>query len=406
MNLRKIRSGFTAVELIVGMLLLSLATGSMLVVGKGLKDHNTAAASASQQNVYATFQSQVALQGINPSLVGNPLAAAIEQAGSTGVVVSLGNNTKLTVTRNQVAGFEVAAAVSPAGAQRNLAGSARVDALSYSVEAAGAQTARGTGIGFAVELTGTPPVVNAITLAPPSFNVVGDLTYAVFPLNNIATLPHTNPPGTVYRYTLDGTIPTDGSLVWDNDPGWQASTFPGQVTLRAFNTDPDYAPSLAVSASFSMQLLLGYERADGRTSNLYGFSLADLSSAAATGIVLTSNVPNQPILYTLDGSDPAQGISYTGPFLPTQAQFSPNVTLRIAARPTDSRYTAPGNSSYTLTTIAVALAAPTFVTSNASPLAPGTEVELSVTGSGSPRTEVNNGAPGMSSSSANQFPLR
>jgi type II secretory pathway pseudopilin PulG len=401
------QAGFTAIELIVGMLLLSLATGSMLVVGKGLRDNSTAAASASQQNAYATFQSQVALQGINPSLVGNPLSAAIQQAGSVGTAVSLGANTALAVVRDQVAGFEVAAVSTPGGAQRNLAGSARVDAVDYSVAAAGAQTARGTGIGFAVELTGTPPAVNAIPLAPPSFNVVGDLTYALFPLNNIATLPSTNPPGTVYRYTLDGTAPNAGSLIWDNNPGWQAGTFPAQVTLGAFNTDPDYAPSVPVLASYSMQLILGYGRADGRTNNLYGFSLTDLTSAAATGIVLTSNVSNQPLLYTLDGSDPTvNGTLYTGPFVPAQAQFAPNVTLRIAAVPTDSRYATPGISTYTLTTIATALAAPTFVTSNAVPLSPGTDVVLSVTGSGSPRTEVNNGAPSMGSSSASQFPLQ
>jgi len=389
---RSTTAGFTAVE---------------LIVGKGLGDHRTAAAAASQQNAYATFQSQVALQGINPAVVGNPLAAAIQQAGSTGTAVALGTNTSLTVTRNQVAGFEVAAVATPAGAQRNLAGSARVDAIDYSVAAAGEQTARGTGVGFAIELTGTPPAINAITLAPPSFNIVGDLTYALFPLNNIATLPNTNPPGTVYRYTLDGTTPNASSLIWDNDPGWLASTFPAQVTLRAFNTDPDYAPSVSVAASFSMQIILGYERADGRTANIYGFSLADLTSASATGIVLTSNVPNQQLLYSLDGSDPsAGGTPYTGPFVPAQAQFSPNVTLRIAAAPSDSRYASPGISTYTLTTLATALGAPTFVTSNTSPLAPGTPVVLSVPGSGSPRTEVNNGAPSMSSSSASQFPLQ
>jgi hypothetical protein len=389
------------------MLLLSLATGSMLIVGKGLRDNSTAAASASQQNAYATFQSQVAMQGINPSLVGNPLSAAIQQAGSVGTAVSLGANTALTVVRDQVAGFEVAAVSTPSGAQRNLAGSARVDAVDYSVAAAGAQTARGTGIGFAVELTGTPPVINAIPLAPPSFNVVGDLTYALFPLNNIATLPNTNPPGTVYRYTLDATAPNAGSPIWDNDPGWQASTFPPKITLGAFNTDPDYAPSVPVSASFSMQLILSYGRADGRTTNLFGFSLTDLNSAAATGIVLSSNVPNQPLLYTLDGSDPTvTGTQYTGPFVPTQAQFAPNVTLRIAAAPTESQYTAPGISTYTLTTIATALAAPIFVTSNATPLSPGTPVVLSVPGSGSPRTAVNNGLPSMGSSSATQFPLQ
>jgi len=404
---RSTSAGFTAVELIVGLVLLSLATGSMLVVGKGLSDNRVAAAAVSQQNAYATFQSQVTLQGINPALVGNPLQAAIQQAGSVGTSVSLGTNTSLTVVRNEVAGFEVGAVASPTGAQRNLAGSARVDALNYNVAGAGGQTDRGSGIGFAVELTGTAPVINAITLAPPSFNIVGDLTYALFPLNNIATLPTTNPPGTIYRYTMDGSTPNAGSLIWDNNPGWTGDSFPAQVTLRAFNTDPDYAPSLPVTATYSMQIVLNYARADGRATNIYGFSLTDLTSAAATGIVLSSNVPSQPLVYSLDGSDPtATGASYNGPFVPTQAQFAPSVTLRIGAVPNDPRYAAPGVSTYVLSTIAVTLGAPSFVTSNAAPLSPGADVVLTVPGSGSPRTEVNNGAPTTSSSSASEFPLQ
>jgi len=403
---RRPTAGFATVELVVGLLLFSLVTGSVLVVSKGLHDNSTAAASASQQNAYATFQSQVALQGIDPSLVGNPLQAAIQQAGSVGTTVSLGSNTGLTVVRNQVAGFEVGAISQPTAAERNLPGSARVMAINYSVAAAGAQTARGAGIGFAIETVGTAPVIDAITLAPPSFNVVGDLTYAIFPLNNIATLPSTNPPGTIYRYTLDGSTPTASSLIWDNSPGWAADTFPAQVTLRAFNTDPDYAPSVPVAASFSIQILLSYSRADGRTANVYGFSLADLASPSATGIVLSCNIPGMRLLYSLDGSDPTQtGTLYTGPFVPAQAQFTPTVVLKVAASTTDPRYAASGISIYTLSTVTSALAPPTFITSNAEPLTPGTPVVLSVSGSGSPRTEVNNGAPGMGSSSATQFPL-
>ena len=57
---------------------------------------------------------------------------------------------------------------------------------------------------------------NAIQLAPPVFNVTGDLTNMTFPINNIATLPSSNPAGTVYRYTTDGSTPTGSSPVWDN----------------------------------------------------------------------------------------------------------------------------------------------------------------------------------------------
>jgi type II secretory pathway pseudopilin PulG len=410
-------AAFTTVEIIVAILLFSAATTGVLIMGKAVRDHRTAAATTSQQNAYATFQSQMALQGINPALVGNPLQSTVSQPGTTGTVVSLGPGSSMQIVRNLQAAFEVGAVSQPLAAQRNLAGSARVDAVNYNVAPAGAQATRGAGIGFGIETTGSAAAVTGIPLAPPSFNVQGDLTNVAFPINNIATLPSSNPAGTAYRYTLDGSTPTAASPIWDNNPAWTTATFPQQVTLAAFNTDPQYAPSVPVTATYSMQLIVSYGRADGRTVNIYGFSLADLASASATGIVLSENVPGINILYTTDGSDPTSSstatlVSYDASaplndaFVPPQAQFSPNVQLEVAAISTDSRIVSAVPDSYTLTSISAPLAPPTFITSNSAPLSPGASVVISVSGSSAaPRTEVNNGAPTTSSSSATSFPL-
>jgi type II secretory pathway pseudopilin PulG len=407
----KSSGAFTTVEIVVALVLFSAATASVLYMGKALRDHRTAAATASQQNAYATFQSQVALQGLNPALVGNPLANVVAQPGTVGTTVSLGSDTSLNVVRNLQAGFEVSGrAVSlPLGAQRNLAGSARVDAVNYSVASAGSQATRGAGMGFAIETTGAAAPIHAIPLAPPSFNVQGDITGAAFPLNDIATLPSSNPPGTTYHYTLDGSTPTAASPIWDNNPSWTQTTFPLQVTLGAFNSDPQYAPSIPVTATYSMQLAVSYGRADDRTTNIYGFTLADLASASATGITLTENVSGFTILYTLDGSNPTSSptaATYSGAFVPLQAQFGPTVPLEVAAVSSDPRYISAPTSDYTLTSITVPLGAPSFVTPNTEPLSPGTPVVISLAGSdASPRTAINSGAPTQSSSSATSFPL-
>ncbi len=113
-----------------------------------MRSHRTAAAATTQQNAYATFQSSVALQGINPALVGNPLTNVIQQAGTNGTPVSLGSNTTQTAVRDRLAAFELRAVSQPIGAQRNLVGSARVDAVNYAVGAAGTQGTRGAGVGF------------------------------------------------------------------------------------------------------------------------------------------------------------------------------------------------------------------------------------------------------------------
>jgi hypothetical protein len=240
------------------------------------------------------------------------------------------------------------------------------------------------------------------------------------PLNDIATLPPTNPPGTVYRYTTDGSAPTPTSPIWDNDPGWTSSSFPAQVTLEAFNTDPQYAPSAPVTAAYSMQLVITYGRVDGPLSQPDGFTLSDLMDPVDDGVVLTTNVPGFPIYYTLDGSDPTvSGVAYTGPFAPAQANFSAptgnsdltgsstgTATLRYVALSNDPRILSTPDLAQTLSSVAVPLSSPTFVTDNSQPLAPGSAVVISVSGSASsPRTTVNNGTPTTSSSSATSFPL-
>jgi type II secretory pathway pseudopilin PulG len=400
---RALGAAFTTIELVIAIVLLSAATSGILYLSKSMRSHRTAAAATTQQNAYATFQSAVALQGINPALVGNPLTNLIQQAGTSGTPVPLGTNTAQTAVRDRLAAFELRAVSQPLGAQRNLVGSARVDAVNYAVGEAGTQGTRGAGVGFGIEISGSAP----IALVSPTFNVQGDLTAATFPLNNIATLPSTNPAGTIYTYTTDGTMPTATSPQWDNNPGWTPATFPAQVTLAAFNPNPSYASSIPVTATYSMNLVVTYGRADDRTTNVYGFTLADVGSPDTAGIVLSANAPGFAILYTLDGSDPSvDGVPYTGPFSPAQGQFNPNVTLKYAAYSTDPRISSASLLSATLTTIAVPLGAPSFVTSNAQPLAPDTPVVISVSGSSAtPRTEINNGAPTPTSSSATSFPL-
>ncbi len=401
-SVRSRAAGFTAVELVVAVILFSAAASGALVLGKAMRDHRMAAISANQQNAYATFQSQVALQGINPALVSNPAAGAINRG--------IRAESAITAGANLSASFESRAVAQPEGAARTLAGSARVDAITYTLPSAGNQATRGTGIGFAIETAGPAPAAgpNAIPLSPPIFNLSGDLTNADFPLNDIATLPGTNPPGTVYRYTTDGSDPTGSSPVWDNDPGWTPATFPAQLTLRAFNPDPQYSASATVTAQYSMNLAMGYARADSRAANLYGFSLAELSSPGATGIVLTPSVDGYAIVLTLDGSDPSSSptsSTYSGPFAPDPSQFSPSATLKAYARSNDPRIASSPVQTYFLTTVQVAMPAPSFVTPNGQPLDPGTVVVLSVPGSGTSRTEINNGVPTQASSQANSFPL-
>ena len=134
--------------------------------------------------------------------------------------------------------------------------------------------------------------------------------------------------------------------------------------------------------------------------------------AIPRGVVLADNIPSYPVLYTLDGSDPTTSPTayvYSSSFAPDPSLFTPNVSLRVVALandPTHPWVTSSPVASYTLTPDSIGLSPPAFVTSNAAPLTPGTPVVISLSGSnGSPRTEVNNGAPLQGSSAATSFPL-
>jgi hypothetical protein len=272
-----------------------------------------------------------------------------------------------------------------AGANRAQPGSALRTAINYQTPSLSLQTAKGIGLGYSIGSTGIAlPPTSATPLAAPTFVYSGDLTSVSFPLNGIINYP-ANPPGTVYRYTTDGSTPNSSSPVWDNNPGWNVATFPYSVTITAFNPDPQYAPSPAASATYTYtyNVSASMSRADGR-GDLTDFTYADVQNPAGAGIVLTSSFSGATILYTTDGSTPSQanGIVYTGAFAPDASLFNPTATLRFfavyAPGSPDPRYiyVSAAVATYTLNPIAVAPSDPVILTDNGSPLSPGATVAM------------------------------
>jgi hypothetical protein len=377
--------GFSLVEIILALVLFAGVSVAIWRLSATSQRFATEATSMAQQNVYSTLRAQIALQGLNPTTVTNFLAPALTDTGGTAVNVSNPSTDQRNMgfVRGLVASFETSAMKPSAGADRAQPGSALRTAIIYQTPSLSLQTAKGIGLGYSIGSTGVAlPAPPGTPLAAPTFNYSGDLTSAPFPLNGIVNYP-ANPPGTTYRYTTDGSAPTSSSPVWNNDPAWTVATFPNNVTIAAFNPDPQYATSPPASTTYTYTYVVSVSlaRADGR-ADLTGFTYLDLQNPAGAGIVLTPSLPGATIFYTTDGSTPSQsnGMIYTGAFAPDVSTFNPTDTLRILAVYTpgspDPRYLYVSNAvaTYTLNPVAVPLPDPVILTDNSQPVPPGTTV--------------------------------
>jgi prepilin-type N-terminal cleavage/methylation domain-containing protein len=379
--------GFSLVEIILALVLFAGVSVAIWQLSSTSQRFNTEATSMAQQNVYTTLRAEIALQGLNPTTVTNFAAPVLTDTGGTAVESSnpAADQRNMGFVRGLVASFETSAMKPAAGANRAQPGSAIRTAIDYQTPSLSLQTAKGIGLGYSIGSTGVAlPPTSATPLTAPTFIYSGDLTSAPFPLNGIINYP-ANPPGTVYRYTTDGSTPNSSSPVWNNNPGWTVATFPYTVTIEAFNPDPQYEPSPPASTTYTYTYTVSasMSRADGR-GDLTDFTYADLQNPAGAGIVLTPSRPGATILYTTDGSTPSQtnGTVYTGAFAPGASWFNPTDTLKFFAVDTpgspDPRYIYVSNAvvTYTLNPIAVAPPDPVILTDNSSPLPPGAIVAM------------------------------
>jgi prepilin-type N-terminal cleavage/methylation domain-containing protein len=381
-ELKSSQRGFSLVEIILALVLFAGVSVAIWRLSGTSQRFNSEATSMAQENAYTTLRAEIAGQGINPTAVTNFAAPALTDTGGAAVSSPGGSADQRNLGFVRlVASFETSAMKPADGANRAQPGSAPRTAINYQSPLLSVQPAKGIGFGYSIGSTGKPVSPSVTPLAAPTFIYSGDLTTAPFPLNDIINYP-ANPPGTTYRYTTDGSTPTSSSPVWNNNPGWTVDTFPNTVTIEAFNSDPQYGPSAPVSTTYTYTYTLSVSlaRADGR-SDLTDFTYSDLQNPATTGIVLSSSFPGATILYTTDGSAPGQanGIVYTGAFVPDVSLFNPTIPLSVIAVYTpgvsDPRYSYVSPTvPYTLSPEAVPLPDPVILTDNSSDLSPGTQV--------------------------------
>jgi hypothetical protein len=338
------RRGLSITSVIVAVVALGLATGGVVKYVQSTGQYRRQLYTRTQENSYRVFQNEIAVTGANPTaMTHNPLAATLvsRQDGVTGT-------NSYTITPY------VSMATS---AGRNQAGSAQTVAYASASGISG----RSGSLGYRITATTaavTPPT--ATQLSSPSFRISGVVPEAEFSpnLTNLLLASGANPPGTVYRYTIDGSNPTASSPIWTASTSLPACPLPSVVKAAAFNSDPQYSTSPIVIDGLSRSLTMNYARSGGGSST--SFSYADVS-AGTNGIVLSiANAPSgTQILYSYDGSLPS--IVYSGAFQVPLAYWSAAVPIRALA------VTGQGNInvtalSTTITPQSTPLPSPTFGT--------------------------------------------
>lgn len=226
------RRGIGLLDFILAMAVLGIASVGSLKLATSHTDAHQAIAARGQEDAFRTLQQNLVSEGLEPEAMGlNPV-------GSVGVVSF---NTQ----------EDDNATVKTAGATTTRATKARISSP---------DAERVTAVGSQMEASGQSVSPSVNTLLPPSVNTgftgggidPGGLDYDDLPVNDLVVPNTNNPPGTVYRYTNDGTVPNASDPIWDN-PELNVTNFPlGSFKVRALNSSVEWDSSPVVTVNFSV----------------------------------------------------------------------------------------------------------------------------------------------------------
>jgi hypothetical protein len=326
MNIHHHRTaGWSLVSIIVATVVLGITAVGLVQYANTVAQHRRELDIKVQEDSYRVFQNEIALSGSNPiGMTVNPLGGAQTEHSPAPII------------------FKVA----DPNASRSLPGSATVDAYAARSDMDG----RSGSMGYRIVASGPAlPPPGTTPLLAPTFRVSGVVPESEFTpdLTSLILGNPANPPGTVYRYTTDGTNPTASSPLWTVASSLPRDPLPDTIKAAAFHSDPQYTTSPIVSDALSRALTIAYTR--GLGGNSTGFTYPEVTGGT-NGIVLNvSNAPSGTAIYfTVDGSVPTTSSAmYGGEFQVPLGEWGPVVTLRAIA--------VTGTINVTVTPLTVAL---------------------------------------------------
>lgn len=149
----------------------------------------------------------------------------------------------------------------------------------------------------------------ASQLSPPKANYFNKINLSMFPLKDFIARGKSNPIGTYYRYTRDGSDPDHSSPIWDFSALTLANWSPW-MKFRAFHVNPRYLKSEVINIRLNLEADIGLKREDGSNSlDVSYYEIVNNSNKILIQAPL--NDSNVHIYYRIRGGF---DVEYKGPF--------------------------------------------------------------------------------------------
>lgn len=124
----------------------------------------------------------------------------------------------------------------------------KVAVKQWNIQNLNGQEARSSSAGYTIAKVGESISREKIVLEKPKFNFGNSISANNFPLKNFLNFSEKY-VGTYYTYTIDGSIPSETSKIWDF-PIFTLNNVPNTIQVRAFNQD--HQPSKVSTFEFNI----------------------------------------------------------------------------------------------------------------------------------------------------------
>jgi len=191
-------------------------------------------------------------------------------------------------------------------------------------------------------------VTGTIVLPTPTFNPAGG-TYTT--AQNVVINAPAVPSGVSLYYTLNGTDPSEASLLYQGAINLPLNSGPTTIKVRGYKTG--WVPSTIASATYTIT---------GTVAYMTPVFLPDptVIYTAPVSVTINNVTPTDAVIrYTLDGSEPSLTNGFTYPATPINLALNTSTTIKTRAFKTDWTPSVTHTATYTITG-QVSITAPVF----------------------------------------------